>query len=99
MVILRSFVFQFLLITLVLVLSVYSDIYISQPFSFFDLLAICISLPLLFLLVLLQGKLYKQASGNVRTRVFVSVSAFLLSLLLMIAFDTIWFEFRGESFF
>ncbi|TXL65686.1 hypothetical protein FHP05_06065 [Cerasibacillus terrae] len=95
----RFFIYQFILFIALLLLNVYSDSYISKPFTRVDLIAICISTPIFVLIVVLIGKLYMRFKTKLRNKILLSITAFVLAIICIAIIENIWFELKGEMLF
>jgi len=95
----RFFIYQFILFIALLLLNIYSDPYISKPFSLVDLIAICITAPIFILLISLIGKLYIRFNTRLRNKVLFSITAFILAIICLVIVENIWFEIKGEMLF
>ncbi|HBZ10838.1 MAG TPA: hypothetical protein DEO65_13370 [Bacillus bacterium] len=95
----RFFIYQFTLFVSLILLSVYSDSYISQPFSRVDFIAICISAPIFVLIVSQIGKLYIRFNTKLRKKVLLSITAFILAFVFIALIENVWFEIKGEMLF
>ncbi|TFE00597.1 hypothetical protein E2626_11515 [Jeotgalibacillus salarius] len=95
----KFFIYQFSLFIALLLLNIYFDPYISKPFSFVDLIAICISVPIYILLVSLIIKLYRRFNTRLRNKVLISITAFIIATIFLAIIENIWFGIKGEMLF
>ncbi|WP_019152438.1 hypothetical protein [Robertmurraya massiliosenegalensis] len=96
----KKFVFYQSIIFIALILvAVYSDPYIGKPFSYVDLIAMFVTVPLYILLVGFNGKLYSRINTSLRNKMFFSIIAFILAFILIVSTDNIWFEVTGKMLF
>ncbi|KPH77865.1 hypothetical protein AFL42_02620 [Oceanobacillus caeni] len=95
----RFFVYQFILFLALLVLNIYSDSYISKPFSIVDIIAICISFPIFVSIVILIGMLYKRFNARLRNKILLCGAAFILAIIVIATVENVWFEIKGEMLF
>ena len=95
----RFLIYQTLLFIALLLLNGYSDSYISKPFSIVDLIAICISVPIFVLIIILISKLYRRFSARLRNKVLLCVAAFILAIIMIALGENVWFEITGKMLF
>jgi hypothetical protein len=95
----RFVIYQTILFTALLFLNGYSDSYISKPFSIVDLIAICISVPISVLIIILISKLYRRFSAGLRNKILLCGAAFILAIIIIALGENIWFEITGEMLF
>lgn len=74
-------ILQFLLFIIGLTISYLSDMYISKPFSYVDLLAICITIPIILFFYRIIVTVYKSFSMISKlNKVLISIPVFVLSI-------------------
>jgi peptidoglycan/LPS O-acetylase OafA/YrhL len=95
----KFFLYQFLLLTALLLVNIYSDPYISKPFSIVDLIATIIVFPVYFLLISMFVKLYRRFNTRSRNKIIVITLAFVAAIILLTLTENIWFEIKGEMLF
>ena len=95
----KFLIYQFALFFALILLSVYSDSYISQPFSRVDLIAMYNSAPIFALIVSFIGKLYIRFNTKLRKKFLLSITAFILAFVFIAIIDNVWFEIKGEMLF
>ncbi len=84
--------YQFFLFSTLFVININFDKYISKPFTRVDLIAICISVPILFILFTAVSKLYRRFEViKLRNKIFISIPVFIISVLFA--------GFLGQLFF
>lgn len=91
--------YQFILFLVVLLLNYFADSYISSPFSLVDLLAICLSIPIVLFTASLVGMLYKKFKFRLRYKLLLSTTAFVLAVIFLVIIENIWFEIVGKLLF
>ncbi len=92
--------FQFILFVIIIVSNVYQDKYISKPFSYIDLIAMSISLPIHILILFLIFKLYRHFNTiRLRNKISFSIVSFSLAFLFISLLENIWYEIKGEMLF
>lgn len=97
---LNFLIYQFLLLFILLVLSVILDHYISRPFSYIDLIAILIGLPLYLLFFSLVFRVFKRFDQvRLRYRILLTIIAFMLAFISIALVENIWFETTGKMLF
>lgn len=96
----RFFIYQFILFGTLLVLNVYSDKYISKPFTRVDLIAICISAPIAIIIVNLVIKVYLRFNTiRLRNTILLSILAIISAFIFIGLMESIWFEIKGHMLF
>jgi hypothetical protein len=91
--------YQILLFSILFIVNVFANEYISPPFSYVDAIAALLSLPIHFLVLDLIIKLYKKYSFSIRKNVLLSILSFLLAFLFIALLENIWFELTGKMLF
>ncbi len=75
--------YQFFLFSICFFININLDKYISKPFTRVDLIAICISMPILIILFIAVSKLYRRFEViRLRNKIFISIPIFIISVLL-----------------
>ncbi|KIV56492.1 hypothetical protein AM501_04390 [Aneurinibacillus migulanus] len=96
----KFFIYQFLLFIIVLVSNVYSDEYISKPFSYIDFIVMSITLPIHALIFFLIFKIYRHfKTVRLRNKILLSITAFIFAVLFIGLLENIWFEIKGKMLF
>ncbi len=95
----KFFLYQFLLLIALLLVNIYSDPFISKPFSIVDLIATFIVFPVYFLLISLLVKLYRRFNTRSRNKVILSTIAFMAAIILLTIMENVWYEIYGEMLF
>ena len=83
----RFFIYQLLLFFSLFFVNFYIDLYLSKPFSFVDLITICIAIPLLYLIGNLMVKSYRHIQARLRHKILLSIIAFMTAFILLAIFD------------
>ena len=97
---LRFLIYQFLLFFSLMVVSVFSDKYISKPFSTTDLVAILVTAPLYLLIFRLSQWLFRHFDTmQIRGKILLSLIAFILAFLFIVLFENIWFATTKKMLF
>ncbi|PYZ96649.1 hypothetical protein CR205_13190 [Alteribacter lacisalsi] len=95
----KFIVYQFILFTALILLNLYSDPYISRPFTHIDLIATCITAPVSIFLFSLVFKMYGSLNTRFRNKILLSVTGFLLAAIFLAGIDNLWFEIKGKMLF
>lgn len=88
--------YQLILFTAALLLNYFADSYMGSPFSFVDLLVICISIPFVLLIASILRNLYKNFKTRLRVKLLLSTSAFVLAVIILISIENIWYAIFGK---
>ncbi|KAF0820924.1 hypothetical protein KIS4809_0451 [Bacillus sp. ZZV12-4809] len=76
--------YQFVLFSALLVLNFILDQYISRPFTRVDLIAICISVPVLIIGFIVINKLHRHFEDiRLRNKILIAIPIFILSIFFM----------------
>lgn len=98
--ILKFLSYQFLLLIILLVSNAILDQYISTPFSYIDLIAILIALPLYLLIFYLEFRLFKRfAAVRLPYKIVLSAIAFIFAFILIGLVESVLFETTGKMLF
>lgn len=80
----RFCIYQFILFCILFVININFDKYISKPFHRVDLIAICISVPIIIIIFSVVGKVYRQFEAiRLRNKVLLSIPTFIISILFI----------------
>ncbi|MBM7602403.1 hypothetical protein JOC75_000373 [Metabacillus crassostreae] len=91
--------YQLILFFAILLLNYFADSYMGSPFTFVDLLVICISIPFVLLIARIIGNLYKNFKTRLSVKLFLSTSAFVLAVIILVSIENIWYEIFGKLLF
>lgn len=84
--------YQFFLFSTLFFMSINFDKYISKPFTRVDLIAICISVPILIILFVAVSKLYRRFEViRLRNKILISIPIFIISVLLAGFLEQLYF--------
>lgn len=84
--------YQFFLFSILFVIYINFDKYISKPFTRVDLIAICISVPVLIILFIVVSKLYSRFEViSLRNKIFISIPIFIISTLFIGFLEQLYF--------
>ncbi|WP_209437853.1 hypothetical protein [Mesobacillus selenatarsenatis] len=73
--------YQFILFCSFFVLNIIFDHYVSNPFTRVDTIAILIGIPVVFLILLLQSKLYKRFDSiKMWKKIMISIPILIISI-------------------
>jgi len=80
----RFIIYQFILFTGLFLINIPLDKYISKPFNHVDLVAICISFPVIIIVYSLVNKVYRRfESIRLRYKILISIPIVLISILFI----------------
>jgi hypothetical protein len=91
--------YQTLLFSISFIVNIFTNDYISPPFSYVDVVAALLSLPIHFFVLDLIIKLYKKHRFSLRKNVLLSILSFLLAFLFIALLENLWFELTGKMLF
>lgn len=84
--------YQFFLFSTLFFMNINFDKYISKPFTRVDLIAICISVPILIILFIAVSKLYRRFEDiRLRNKILISIPIFIISVLLAGFLEQLYF--------
>lgn len=84
--------YQFFLFSTLFFMNINFDKYISKPFTRVDLIAICISVPILIILFIAVSKLYRRFGViRLRNKILISIPIFIISVLLAGFLEQLYF--------
>jgi hypothetical protein len=80
----KYFAIQFVLSSVIILFGFFKDIYISKPFTYVDLLAIIIAIPILILAIKLNSK-FKKGLSPIRliNKVILSILAIIIATVFI----------------
>jgi hypothetical protein len=80
----QFFASQFTLFSILFVFNIVMDDFISKPFTYVDVIAIVIGIPVIIIIFSLVSKTYKKfKSLKFRVKVILSIPAFVLSIMFV----------------
>ncbi|MDQ0231375.1 hypothetical protein [Metabacillus malikii] len=91
--------YQIGLFFVLLLVNVLADPYIGHPFSFVDLVAICIVFAIFILVGSFIGRLYRVLQAKISTKIILSITAFLLAVCLLMLIEIIWYNLTDSVLF
>ncbi|MGG0719577.1 hypothetical protein ABE096_18625 [Robertmurraya massiliosenegalensis] len=95
----KFLIYQSIIFIAIILVAVYSDPYIGNPFSHIDLIAMLVTVPLYILLVGFNGKLYSRFNTRLINKIIFSIIAFIIVFILFVVAENIWFEVTGHMLF
>ncbi|MGM9987203.1 MAG: hypothetical protein ACI35O_08245 [Bacillaceae bacterium] len=96
----KFFFYEFLILTIFLAIHIYLDQFTSKPFTYVDLIAICVELPIWILNFNLLTKLFNHFPMITnRKKIALSIFTFLFAALFLGLSESIYFELTGKMIF
>ncbi|RBP89960.1 hypothetical protein DFO70_11065 [Cytobacillus firmus] len=84
--------YQFFLFSIFFFININLDKYISKPFTRVDLIAICISVPILIILFIAVSKIYRRFEViRLQNKIFISIPIFIISVLCVGFLEQLFF--------
>lgn len=88
----RFCMYQFILFSLLYVINIPLDIFISKPFTSVDFIAICISAPIIISGYIVVNKLYRRFENiRLRNKILISIPTAIIAVLFIGFLEQLFF--------
>lgn len=88
----RFCICQFILFSVLFVINISLDKYISKPFTRVDLVAIGLSVPIIIIVYSVANKLYRRFEIiRLRNKILISILTFIISILFIGFLEQLFF--------